>query len=80
MSVFCSRMFVVSLLWLLASATAQNCTSIYFSYITTITGGFQGDGAIPIVDLALEEINKRTDILPNYTLGYSTIRDSKVIS
>ena len=79
MSLFCSIFIFVSILcWLLASA-APNNTSIYFSYITSITGaGFRSGGAIPVVDLALEQINNRTDILPNYTLSYRTIRDSKV--
>ena len=51
---------------------------IHFSYITAKSGGFLSSGAIPVVDLALEQINNRTDILPNYTLGYTTILDSKV--
>ena len=60
-------------------SAAQNRTSIYFSYITTLTGpGFRSGGAIPVVDLALEQINNRTDILPNYTLNYTTIHDSEV--
>ena len=35
-------------------------------------------GAKAAVDLVLEEVNSRNDILPNYTLSYSTIRDSEV--
>ena len=31
-----------------------------------------------MVDLALEQINSRTDILQNYTLNYTTILDSAV--
>ena len=52
-----------------------------FSYITTISGGVTGfvsSGSIPVVDLALEQINNRTDILSNYTLNYTAILDSKV--
>ena len=49
-----------------------------FSYITTKTGSFRAAGAIPVVDLALEQINNRTDILTNYTLSYTTILDSQV--
>ena len=37
-------------------------------------------GSIPVVDLALEQINNRTDILSNYTLNYTTILDSNVSS
>ena len=52
-----------------------------FSYITTISGGVTGfvsSGSIPVVDLALEQINNRTDILSNYILNYTAILDSKV--
>ena len=52
-----------------------------FSYITTITGGVTGfvsSGSIPVVDLALEQINNRADILSNYTLNYTTILNSNV--
>ena len=54
-------------------------TQLYFSYITTKTGSFVAAGAIPAVDLALRLINDRTDILPNYTLGYTDILDSEVM-
>ena len=64
---------------LLQESAAPNSTSIYFSYITSITGaGFRSGGARPVVDLALEQMNNNTDILPNYTPSYRTIRDSKV--
>ena len=53
-------------------------TQLFFSYITTKTGSFVTAGAIPAVDLALRLINDRTDILPNYTLGYTEILDSRV--
>ena len=63
---------------LLQESAAPNSTSIYFSYITSITGaGFRSGGARPVVDLALEQMNNNTDILPNYTPSYRTIRDSK---
>lgn len=52
--------------------------TLNFSYITTKTGGFVSSGSIPVVDLALEQINNRTDILSNYTLNYTAILDSKV--
>ena len=62
----------------LCSVPAYGKIPLYFSYITTKTGSFVASGAIPVVDLALEQINNRTDILPNYTLNYTTILDSKV--
>ena len=77
MNLFCYTILSTFPLFLVSAA--QNRTSIYFSYITTKTGpGFRSGGAIPVVDLALEQINNRTDILTNYTLNYTTIHDSKV--
>ena len=69
----------ILLLWLCASAvTTGQKTQLHFSYITSMTGNFVSSGGIPVVDLALEQINNRTDILPNYTLNYTTILDSQV--
>ena len=76
------KALVALLLWLHAADALSNGSSrkipLYFSYITTKTGSFVSSGGIPVVDLALEQINNRTDILPNYTLNYTTILDSKV--
>ena len=63
------------MLWLGASGDNGEKTTLYFSYITTKSFAA---GAIPVVDLALEQINNREDILPNYTLNYTTIEDTKV--
>ena len=83
--------FAVVLIWLCAvvprgsggdsasGSQPEEKTQLYFSYITTKTGNFVAAGAIPAVDLALRLINDRTDILPNYTLGYTDILDSEVI-
>ena len=68
----------VALLWMYAVVVASSQKTLHFSYITAKTGSFVSSGAIPVVDLALEQINNRTDILPNYNLSYTTILDSKV--
>ena len=67
------------LLWLVSC----NCgngekVALNFSYITARTGSYVTAGTIPVVDLALELINNRSDILPNYTLQYTEILDSQV--
>ena len=51
---------------------------LHFAYITTKTGDTIASGGIPIVDLALQMINERDDILQNYTLNYKDILDSGV--
>ena len=51
---------------------------LHFAYITTKTGDFVASGGIPIVDMALQIINERDDILQNYTLNYTDILDSGV--
>ena len=68
---------VAPLLWLCDCGSGEKI-SLNFSYITTKTGSFVSSGGIPAVDLALEQINNRTSILPNYTLNYTTILDSEV--
>ena len=76
------KAILVALWWLCAAGTTgantQEKIPLHFSYITTLTGDISIAGAIPVVDLALEQINNRTDILSNYTLNYTTILDSKV--
>ena len=69
------ELFAVVILSLGASGNSGEKTPLYFSYITTKTFAA---GAIPVVDLALEQINNRTDILPNYTLNYTIIGDAQV--
>ena len=59
-------------------SSAEQKHQLLFSYITTVTGGIRAIGGRPVVDLALEEINSRNDILQNYTLNYTTIRNSEV--
>ena len=51
---------------------------LHFSFITALSGGSESSGGIPIIDFALEEINNDSRILPNYTLRYNNVLDSKV--
>ena len=69
---------MISLLGLYSCGSGEKIP-LHFFYMTTKTGFFRASAAgIPVVDLALEQINNRTDILPNYSLSYNTILDSKV--
>lgn len=42
--------------------------------------GFDSSGLIPAADMALEDINSNSDVLPGYNLGYDVLRDSQVHS
>lgn len=53
-------------------------TNLSFSFITSITGKLTSSGGIPVIDLALKEINNDSRLLLNYHLQYTTILDSKV--
>jgi gamma-aminobutyric acid type B receptor len=73
-----SFFFYCSIIWCLLFLPDTNAKlPLHFAYITTFNGGPLASGSIPVVDLALEEINKRDDILQNYTLNYSSVMDSK---
>ena len=76
--IFYEACLLIAILMLGACGGGPEKIPLHFSYITTKTGSFVAAGALPVVDLALEQINNRTDILPNYTLSYTTILDSKV--
>ena len=66
---------MVVVLWLGACyGGSGEKTPLYFSYITTEFA----KSALPVVELALEQINNRTDILPNYTLIHTRILDVRV--
>ena len=71
--------FLVSLSLSTSVAVSKKNSSLQFGYITSLTGSFIASGSIPAVDLALKLINKRNDILKNYTLGYTNALDSKVL-
>ena len=62
-----------------SSARASNTTTLHFSFITSFGRlGFNASGVVPAVDLALEQINSRSDLLAGYELRYPILRDSEV--
>lgn len=61
-----------------ASASEQNLT---FMLITSFGEfGFNSSGAIPAADVALEDINRNSSMLPGYRLVYDKPRNSQVIA
>ena len=41
-------------------------------------GRYNSSGTLPAAEIALREINNRSDILPGYNLVYDEVRDSQV--
>lgn len=66
-------------LLLFQNTGASDKDKLYFSFITALTGDSTSNGGIPIIDYAIEEINNNSNILPNYSLHYTKILDSKVM-
>lgn len=56
----------------------SNRTVLYFAFINTITGNLNTNGSIPAVDMVLDQINNRSDILEDYILSYTNVLDSGV--
>ena len=61
-----------------------NCTPdgerrcpLYFTYMSSLSGGFASGGSIPGVQIALDQINEDPSMLPGYTLHY-IFSDSQV--
>ena len=60
--------------------TPGECHNLTFMFVTSFGElGFNSSGAVPGVDVALEGIRNRTDMLPGYNLVYNKVRDSKVL-
>lgn len=68
----------VALLLTVCSSHVSSKEQLYFSFITALSGGSTSSGGIPIIDLALEQINNDSRLLPDYELQYTTVLDSKV--
>ena len=61
------------------SVASQGHTNLTFMMIASYgQHGFNSSGALPAVDMALEDINSNPDILSGYNLMYDKIRDSMV--
>ena len=40
--------------------------------------GFNSSGFIPAADMAIQDINRNSHVLPGYSLNYDVLRDSQV--
>ena len=50
---------------------------LFFALIMSFGGAHSNSGVVPGIQVALDHINARTDLLPGYTLHY-TLQDSQV--
>ena len=72
------RLLCLLQLYLVRSqVAANNTTELYIAYITSFGGQYVSSGTVPAVEMALEEINSRADVLPNYKLSL-IVGDSQV--
>ena len=46
-------------------------TPLHFAFMQSFSGGYVSSGGIPAVMVALDEINKRSSLLPGYSLHYA---------
>jgi hypothetical protein len=68
---------LVSLDYYNRSCTPDDPCPLFFTFLISFGGLYVSDGALPGVQVALDEINKDPTILPGYTLHY-TLHDSSV--
>ena len=74
-----SQRLLLPLSLVLLILTPGECHNLTFMFVTSFGElGFNSSGAVPGVDVALEGIRNRTDMLPGYNLVYNKVRDSKV--
>lgn len=59
--------------------TGVQSINISFIFITSFGQyGLNSSGVVPAVDMALADINNRSDLLPGYSLTYDQVKDSQV--
>ncbi len=61
-----------------ATASATRSTTIGILLLVSNSSQYNSTGSISVVQDALEEVNQRTDMLPNITLELSTVVESTV--
>ena len=58
-------------------ASPDGTCPLFFGLLSSFGGAFLSSGCIPAVQIALDEINNDSSILPGYSLHY-TLKDSQV--
>ena len=63
-----------------ATNSSSNKTKLYIAFMTSFGGQYNSSGTVPAVEMALEQINSRTDVLSDYTLSLyeGMVGDSQV--
>ena len=79
-----SSLLVLLLACLLHPVASNNKIELQFSYVLTPSAvdpvhGVGLESTVPAVDLALVLINNDSNLLPGYSLGYTTVLHSQVV-
>lgn len=72
---------ILLLLHVVGRVAAQNETALHIAFITSFGRQYNSSGTVPALELALQEINNRRDVLPGYNLSLfeGTYGDSQVL-
>ena len=74
-----SAPILLSLVTLVSFGHATGVIPLHFSFIASLGHlGFNASGVVPAVNLALEHINARPDLLAGYEFGYISVKDAEV--
>lgn len=74
-----SLLLLIKLWKINAQPFLQANRNLTFMFVTSYGQfGLNSSGVIPAADIALENINNSSDILPGYNLVYDEVRDSQV--
>ena len=68
-------------MWILTLLAMARCNVLTFVFITSFGQyGLNTSGVVPAVDMAISDVNNRSDLLLGYTLAYDHVKDSQVRS
>ena len=66
-------------MYFFANTESKSVQNLTFMFVTSFgQSGFDASGVVPAADIALEDINNRSDVLQGYHLMYDKVKDSKV--
>ena len=73
-----SQLTVLFFIFWLKLGASQHSNLTFIMMTSFGQFGFNSAGFVPAADMALEDINENSEILPGYHLVYNTLRDTQV--